>query len=243
MVDSIYNVRPGDVISSDLINSIMDKISELNSRVVELERGVDESNVRIISFSPPNQIEVGGILSVSGKNFSIPVSLNTVKVSGIQVLEFFSTSTSNKIEFRMPAIPGLPDGGDDLVIEISNANGFDRRLYRVVPAVPVAGNPPEILDVVNDDGSGQPLLWGGFIKINGNNFAENPDENDIKFLFNQNSLTSPQLDSSGSGTNQIRLALPEFDMPVMQSVTVEISLKVGAHPDERRSVVIFRPPS
>ena len=70
------HVKPGDLVLSSLINLLIDKISSIDDRVTALEGGSTSSSgaVVITGLSPAGPIQVGQVLTVSGRNFGFPPS-------------------------------------------------------------------------------------------------------------------------------------------------------------------------
>ena len=140
MANGFENVRPGDVISSDLMNYILDKLEEIDQRVLSLEaEEATAGEVDIADFDPPIQVEIGRVLAILGSNFEFPSELNTVTIDNIEVLEFRPASTSARLEFIVPDVPDVSTGGKNVTINVTNSKGSDERLYRILPAVPVVG--------------------------------------------------------------------------------------------------------
>ena len=240
------DVRPGDVISSSLMNFILDKLSEIDDRVTDLEQGGGSSGQLLITaFEPPNQLPVGQLLTVIGTNFVFPPEGNNVTVDGTPITSFQPDSTSTHLRFIVPNTISAPPGGRNVTIRVSNANGSDQRLYRLLPEIPVSGNPPIILDV-------QPLS-GGLIQVNqpiiitGQNFAATPSENIITFQITTAAgvhiYDNPQINAAQSNTTQIVVTVPDItEIAVGSTAPVTLRVGVGAHVPASRNIIVIRMP-
>lgn len=246
MLNPFDDVRPGDVISSSLMNYILDKLSELDGRVGDLEGGSSGGGqVAITAFNPPNQVEVGQLLTIIGSNFAYPPGGNSVTIDNTPVATFEPDSTSAQLRFVVPRSISAPPGGRNVTIRVSNPNGSDQRLYRLLPEVPVAGNPPVILDV-------QPL-GGGLIQVNqpviitGQNFAATPAENIITFQITTatgtNVYSNPTIDPAQTNATQIVVTVPDItEIPIGNTAPVTLRVGVGAHVPAARNITVIRMP-
>jgi hypothetical protein len=103
------NVQPGDLITSEFMNLIIDALRSLELRISNLEAG--ESTGRppvLIGRSPSGDVEVNSLLTVVGRNFSRPSELNTVMLGGVPINQF-SDSDDRNLHFTVPNVfAGLP---------------------------------------------------------------------------------------------------------------------------------------
>lgn len=242
-------VRPGDVISSDLFQAMLDKLAELEERVAELEGTGDDTAgaPRISSTIPATQQNVGRELELVGVNFAVPANTNQVTVGGRSVTQFLAGSTSTALRFLIPANVSVPPGGANVEIRVTNANGSHTILYRLLPEI--AGPPaPTIGSVMNDDGSAPPLRIGELILIVGANFAENPAENQITFRVTTagGTVTYPrsgesiEIDTNASSSTRIRCRLPRIEeAPPFAPIPVTLELRVGASAPAAQQVTVL----
>ena len=136
---------------------------------------------------------IGEDLTITGKNFEIPVQNNTVTIGGVQVeppegatSPFLAGSGSETLIFRIPDIPGIIDSPQDVEIVVVNKNGEAR--FDGYPVSPATTEPkPQITELVgfgpNVDDVDRPnaVRIGAHFRITGSNFAPNPQENEIRF--------------------------------------------------------------
>lgn len=246
-------VKPGDVISSDLFRGLLLKLEELDSRVSSLESGDSNTSgaVRLLGFIPVVQQRVGQLLEIEGVNFVTPLSANNLTIDGQPVNVFEPGSTTVLLRVIIPSAVSVPEGGDNVPIRVSNANGSHQLLYHVLPEIDVPGDPPSFdsEDVVNDNGSAQPLVVNEFCRINGENFASDPSDNVITFTVTTpaGTVVYPQagetleIDTSESDESLIRVQVPDItEVAVGATLDVTLQVVVGAHPPESANVTVIR---
>jgi hypothetical protein len=238
MSDQFSSVRPGDVISSDLMNFLLAKLSEIDQRVATLETGgFSVPQVTITSFDPPIQISAGQELTVNGTNFEFPAQNNNVSIDATRITEFRPGSTSIRLKFIVPKTLSIPSGGKNVTVRVQNAAGEYSSLYKILPAVSAPGEPPAIDSVLPVVGS--LIFVNAAAIISGQHFADNPQENVIRFRLTVADGTEViypregetiQIDAANSGSNQIELTIPDIDeIPAGQSRNVNLEVGVGAH--------------
>jgi len=150
MAQQIEKVRPGDLISANLMNSFMDKLISLEDRIAVLEAaGPDLNAVIITDFSPAGTLRVGDILEINGKNFSVPAVNNAVTVGGVSVPVFRFGSTDSKLIFDIPDVTGLdPTNGTSVPVTVTNSNGAASKPLILKPALKI---PHGRIEVVYDN--------------------------------------------------------------------------------------------
>jgi hypothetical protein len=170
MADSPFKVQPGDIITSNLMNFVVEKLDELETRLLNLEtQSTPTSQVTINSFEPPFEQNIARTLTLRGRNFSIPPENNTVTIGGVAVTSF-GVSTVELLRVVVPVISGVPD---NFPIKVTNNNGSDSKLYRILEEVPVTGDPPAVSNITHEDGTAILKLSEGFV-ITGENFGSSP---------------------------------------------------------------------
>jgi hypothetical protein len=244
-------VRPGEIISSDLINYILDELEDLDERVAALETGgTPAEQVQITGFDPSNQVEAGQILSVLGKNFAFPPSSNAVTIDDTSVTSFRPDSTGSELKFVVPTSLVVPTGGKNFRITVSNSKGSDEKLYRILPAVAATGDPPVITNVAAADG-GPFIFVEQDIRITGQNFADDPTENIITFTVTTGpgeevvypkSGETLNIDTGQSSTTEIVVTVPDIEEILSGTgnnpVTLEVG--VGAHVPDAEVIQVRR---
>lgn len=228
---TIGRVQPGEIISSTLMNFVLDKLDELESRLDAPSTG----DILIERFDPSNGTRVGERMSIIGSNFVFPAEENVVEVHNALVTEFEAPSTSTILTFRVPgSIDIVNENGEDVVIRVSNeVHGSTQARYRLLPPLPGTGSPPaisEVLGVRNDGSLSTILQTGEAALIRGSNFAEEPSANVIRFTLGQNVFSDVVIDEAASTTEEIRITVPIIaQIPVGQQrpVVVEVTTASG----------------
>jgi hypothetical protein len=250
MAISVSNVRPGELISSDLINFVLGKLTEFDGRISTLEAGGTIGKVAITGFDPLNQVAAGQVLSVFGNNFAFPPANNAVTMDDIPVTAFRPDSTDSMLKFVVPTSLNTGTAGKNVTIAITNNQGRGNALYRILPAVPVTGPDPVITNVA--DAGNNPFIRIGFpVRITGQNFAADPTQDIITFQITTASgpVAYPkpgqalQIDATQSNTTQIVVTVPNIVEITQPSVPTPVTLQVGvgAHLAAVTVITIIRP--
>lgn len=246
MATNFVRVRPGNVITSDAWNEVLTRLEEIEQRVASLEKqGPAPGQVVIASFDPPNQVEVGQVLTINGLNFAFPPANNIVKVDNIQVIEFRPDSTPTSLKFILPSV-SAPPGGRNVVVSIQNNKGSVERSYRVLPSVPVSGDPPVVTNALREDGSSN-LRIGQVVIISGDNFSATASENRVHFVLNLPTGTKTYPDTVAglpvtfASVTELRVIVPNItEVPAIGSLPVTLRVGVGAHVPAVRVVSVIR---
>ena len=131
-------IRPGDLITADFMNRLIDTVNALEQRISLLEQNSTDSNtgiLEILDLQPTGSFRVGEAITVVGRNFVVPTSLNVVTISGVRIenVQFLSTSNENQLVFVIPPIAGLPADGVEVTLQVSNTNGSDSESFTLLP--------------------------------------------------------------------------------------------------------------
>ena len=130
MSQQITRVRPGDLITADLMNNVLDQLGLLQGRVSALEGG---DAVVITGLLPSGPVNLGSELRIIGRNFGLPGS-NVVTIDNTQVTEFKAGSSDTQLIFDIPLLQGIPAQGKLVTLTVSNNIGFASTSMTVVPA-------------------------------------------------------------------------------------------------------------
>jgi hypothetical protein len=102
---NLVHVQPGDLITSDLMNKLVDLLQSLDARVSDLESGsVTNHPPVLIGRSPTGDVEVNSPLTLIGRNFLLPSNLNTVWLNNIPINQFAASSDGQNLTFTVPDI-------------------------------------------------------------------------------------------------------------------------------------------
>src|SRR5215475_4775223 len=117
------HVSPGQLISSSVMNLILDKISSIDDRVTALEGGTGSATgaAVITGISPSGPIQVGQVLTVSGRNFGFSVGAQQVFIDTVQVNAFQAGSSDQQLVFVIPqTITDVPAQGRSATLSVGN---------------------------------------------------------------------------------------------------------------------------
>jgi len=151
MASIIDTIRPGDVISSDLMNRIIAMLNDHEAKLAAGAAGGAQGQV-ITGFSPPEDVgqNVGKTLTVFG-NFDFPLVNNLITVDGIPVASSALTDASSNLQlvFIIPqSIQVAPNTKKSVKVRVANSKGINQRDYLLMPAVAAAPDPT--IDSVKD---------------------------------------------------------------------------------------------
>lgn len=246
MPETIPPVRPGDLITSDLLNRLITHVDELEQRVAELEGGgTGGTGVTITGFDPPNQVAALQELRVLGSGFAFPPEGNQVLIDTTPVTQFRPGSTSAQLRFLVPNLGGIPGSGRNVTIAVTNTltQRTARSAYRLLPPIPVVGDPPVITGIGPQNGS--QVRIGEAAVIVGQNFSATASENRISFHVGANSYPPQGVPLQILATNpeEVVVIVPEITevpAPGGGGRLVRVELAVGAHVPAVFNVTIRR---
>ena len=237
-------VQPGDIISSNLINSILSRLQTLEDLVAQ---GGGPSQVVIGGFDPADQQSMGQVLTLLGNNFAFPASDNTVTVGGQAVTNFQVGSTSTRLSFIVPTtIPDVTAGGKQVVVIVATpSKGTTQRSYKVLPALPTTGNPPTVTNITRNDGSPN-LIIGQEAVVEGAFFAIGDTRVRMRVPLGNNLFSNyPSNAPSLALVPTMIPTLLRFVVPDITEVTasprpVQVEITVDSHPPVTRNVTVRR---
>ncbi|MBZ4417837.1 hypothetical protein [Myxococcus sp. RHSTA-1-4] len=114
-------VQPGDLITSDLFNRLIDHLQTQDQRLAELEASI--ATVAITDIVPTGLIRMGSEMRVLGRGFGV-ASQNTVLIESVMVNAFKAGSSDSQLIFNAPAVPNVPVEGKPVTLSVSNMRGF-----------------------------------------------------------------------------------------------------------------------
>ena len=127
MAKIFTNVRPGELISADLMNDILDELNSLEARVSALQAlPGTQGNVVVTDLQPSHTMRVGQTLTLVGRNFVSPPENNTVTVASIKISAdlFRFNSDESHLIFVLPPVPGLDNMSQPVDVQVSNQHGM-----------------------------------------------------------------------------------------------------------------------
>ncbi|MDQ1639058.1 MAG: hypothetical protein QOF62_2397 [Pyrinomonadaceae bacterium] len=130
-------VRPGELITAELINQILAELEALEARIAKLETAgpvVPSGEPVITGLQPSSRVPIQSELRIMGRNFGLPSS-NVVTIDGVPVRQFKAGSTDTLLIIDVPLIAGVTEQGKTVILTVSNPQGFSQTSLVIVPAV------------------------------------------------------------------------------------------------------------
>jgi hypothetical protein len=158
MID-IQQVQPGDLITASFFNQLIEELAALETRLMKVEGMATSSSVGVVITGVDKAVvHVGESIAITGQSFGFSVGAAKVRFDGLAPASF-GASNDTKLVCTVPAMPGLPPGGTQVTLSVTNLTlvgpgATATRQITVLPAVvPQQGN----LDIVLEDVSPDPL--------------------------------------------------------------------------------------
>jgi hypothetical protein len=265
-MSELPQVKPGDLITADLLNALIDDITDLRDRVAKLETGAATgSSVRITAFNPPPPPagagqHLGQVLQIYGENFAWPPQSNTVTIQNFGVpsggtatiTDFRPGSRPNQLEFVIPTtIAGIVSSGTDVTVRVRNGNEAAQATYRLLPALVTNGSPPTIASVVRAADGNPNLLIGQQAVINGTNFGTDSAAIKLTLIVVASGVDIRYPDPAvparpGPAINSTAPTQINFTVPDMAEIdelgrTITLELVLGNFPSVETFVNVRRP--
>ncbi len=240
MASNFETVRPGDVITADLINRIIQKIQELEQKV---GTGGGGTTTQVITgVTPPTEQEIGAVLTISG-NFDTPLNGNTVTIDSIvvPVASFLGGSGANSISFLVPSNIVIPTGTTKKPVTIrvqTTTKGVgERQGYLIRPAT-VTGvptpQPTVIVDLETPFGNNQVEIEHS-ARIDGTHLGDNPT---VFFVAGTSRIPAQVTDTTSQSVFlMVPANIPNIGFgPV--TVTVEVNVAGAGQPGRLTGVTV-----
>jgi hypothetical protein len=146
--NELQHVSPGQLITTAWANGIVDEINSLQAQLDALGSPPSSPPAAgaplLTSRSPAGNIQVNGLLTLLGQNFS-PLSQARVNFGSLNVTQFLSGSSDTQINVSVPNIPLGPVG-----LSVSTPQGTSNVLAATVVAAPPPQGGNVHIDVAND---------------------------------------------------------------------------------------------
>lgn len=129
-------VRPGGLITADLMNQVLAELAELQVRVAKLEGGGGHGGnaTTITSVLPTGDKHIGDRIHIIGSGFNDP-SGNNVTIDSVQVEPMFGADRDRELIVTVPNL-NVPTTGRKVTVLVSNLNGTDTMDFQVFPSIP-----------------------------------------------------------------------------------------------------------
>jgi hypothetical protein len=138
MAQLLNRAQPGDVITSDMWNLVVDTINEL------LQTG-QSTGIKVAAMVPAGTIaepiRVSTLLQITGQNFGYSIGQTSVSFIGavgsavVARDQLLTGSADNRLLLIVPSIPGLPQSGATVALRVDNGVATDDRSVFVMPIV------------------------------------------------------------------------------------------------------------
>jgi hypothetical protein len=112
-------VKPGDLITADLMNQILNELADLHTRISALE-STGQSSTKVTLKPYIGFAHIGDEITLEGTNFAVPVNLNVVIVGNIRITQFNPGTDDTHLIFNVPNISGVPK---DEIVSVTNSTG------------------------------------------------------------------------------------------------------------------------
>lgn len=218
--------------------------------------------VAISNIEPAVSQAVAQKLVIVGSNFEFPPNLNTVIFTPVgagattavtatdaDFALYESQSSKTRLALRIPAITGIPAGGQTFKVRvITLAGGSMQSDYTLLPPLPVTGPPPNIATVTNTAGLTTLKIGEGAV-MTGSNFGAAAADNIVKFIFQSGNgqrneypvtISSVSVSNAVTTLNFIVPNIAEVGTPASGAALGAISLKVGNNAEVSRNVAVRR---
>ena len=130
-------VRPGDLITADFFNGLIERLAALEERVDVLEGDAGGDAVAITQLIPSgtanDPIRVGQTLQILGQNFGFSLGAHRVRFDQLQVTAFLPGTDDTRLIVSVPTALAVPPGGRSVTLTVSNGVTTDARVIAVHP--------------------------------------------------------------------------------------------------------------
>ncbi|HEV8430881.1 MAG TPA: hypothetical protein VGQ41_23465 [Pyrinomonadaceae bacterium] len=138
MAQLLNHAQPGDVITAEDWNLVVDAINEL------LQSG-QSSGIKVAALLPAgtaiDPIRIGTITQVTGQNFGFSIGQSKVTFEAgnttatVLRANMLTGSFDERLLFMMPPVPGMTSAGLNMTMRVSNGIADDTRSVFVMPVV------------------------------------------------------------------------------------------------------------
>ncbi len=232
MAQPFERVKPGDLITANLMNRILNELDSLETRTTALEGGGGGgSGAPIINAPPPPaSVRMGDELRIIGKNFGLPAQ-NVVTMDGATVTQFKAGSNDGLLIFDVPAVQGVPQQGKTVTLTLSNAKGFASTTILLLPFQPTI--PTGSLVVSMSQAPADPALLAGqsyIFVFTIQAITTMAETYTLTPSIDQAGWQALAVDNMGNPLSPAEIQIPQGPPPVGVSVTarVRVSIPVGA---------------
>src|SRR5215213_92148 len=252
MAQLLIHAQPGDVITAEDWNLVVDAINEL------LQSG-QTAGIKVNAVVPAattlDPFKIGSLVQVVGQNFGFSIGQSKVIFEGgpspVTVLRaaMLSGSFDERLMFMMPPIPGITPSGLTMTMRVDNGVASDTRTVFVMPVVisligdifvgwradvnpnpnpnPIVSTQPAVFAFRLQSGTNIPGTYDLSADIiNSSVPVPTGLVGSIEFRENNNVITSKKIEMGKSETRDITVRIPQ--VPVSFVTGTNFTLKVTA---------------
>jgi hypothetical protein len=151
MTISIERVHPGQLIRARAFNDMADAIDDLYRLVEALGPVPGTDDKPEITHIDPEQPVEHGVMTIIGRNFAVPASLDTVTLDGLQLTGILPGSSDQQLRVTVPGgLPGLPA---DMLLEVETSKGVASRTVRILPETQIPAGKPTVTNATTGAGT------------------------------------------------------------------------------------------
>jgi hypothetical protein len=141
MAGQFQHVQPGDLITSDLFNRLLDEFEKLRDRVTVLEGTPSVGDVAVLALVPSSGIvRLGEQLVAVGYGFGLSVGACRAFIDDVEVPQFLPGSTDEQLIMIVPEQVGaaapVPPLGRPGVLVVRGPKGRAQRALTILPVKP-----------------------------------------------------------------------------------------------------------
>jgi len=250
MAQLLIHAQPGDVITAEDWNLVVDAINEL------LQAG-QTSGIKINNVIPAatalDPLKIGSLVQVVGQNFGFSIGQSKVIFeagpTSVTVLraQMLSGSFDERLMFMMPPIPGITPAGLTMTMRVDNGVASDNRSVFVMPVVisligdifvgwradvtpnpnpnPVVSTQAATFAFRLQSGTNIPATYDLTADIINSSVAVPAGLiNSIEFRENNNVITSKKLEMGKSEIRDITVRIPQIPVTFVAGTTFTLKL-------------------
>jgi hypothetical protein len=150
-------VRPGDLITSDLMNQVLAELADLQVRVAKLESG-DPGVLAPVILEPRSgeRLEINQKVQIKGLNFGYSTGKQRVEFDGVPVSGFADGSSNTLLIVFVPPLPNLTQPRSVVLMVSNGVNSTTQTVTVAPPTIPIEGT----VDIISEKPEPLPIKSG-----------------------------------------------------------------------------------
>ncbi|MEM7051207.1 MAG: IPT/TIG domain-containing protein [Acidobacteriota bacterium] len=130
-------VQPGDLITAEQWNQVLDLLENLDLRVQDIEDSGSQALAITGLLPPQGPYRIGDPLTVLGRNFEHSLGAARVFLDGVRVTLDGLASDDRRLVFQIPPVPGVSEPGTAVTLRVNNQSEQVSEDIILRPAAPV----------------------------------------------------------------------------------------------------------